>query len=168
MDPNGSQNGAKNVKKSTKNSIKIRMSFLKGFLVKFWPTLMPKWRQIGTKVEAKTDLNTKTPQLLKCYKNQYFFNNCWVRGDRFENQHRSKINEKTEPMSKCVSTSIFHPFLVHFGCILGAKVTKKAIEKNIEKTTSNKKRAERDPKVDFGPLTFLGGSHFGPRGGYPP
>ena len=100
---------------------------------------MPKWRQIGTKVEAKTDLNTKTPQSLKYYKNQHFFNNFGVRGDRFDNQNRSNINEKTEPVSKCVSRSIFHSFLVHFGCILGAKVTKKAIEKTIEKTTSKKK-----------------------------
>ena len=30
------------------------------------PLLVPKWSILGTKIEAKTDLNTKTPPSLKC------------------------------------------------------------------------------------------------------
>ena len=109
---------------------------------------MPKWRQIGTKVEAKTGLNTKTPQSLKCYKNQYFFNKFGVRGDRFENQNRSTISEKTELRSKCVPTSMFNRFLVYFGSILAPKSTKQTIKQNIEKTTSEK-RGPREPNDRF-------------------
>jgi len=53
------------IKKSIKKSIKHLMSFLIAVLVDFAPILMPKWSQVPTKVEAKTDLNTKRPQSLK-------------------------------------------------------------------------------------------------------
>ena len=136
------------------------MSFLKGFFIHFEPKMMPKWRQIGTKVEAKTGLNTKTPQSLKCYKNQYFFNKFGVRGDRFENQNRSNIGEKTEPRSKCVPTSMFNRFLVYFGSILAPKSTQKRSKKH-RKNDLEKKRSERGLMIDFGPLTSIGPSHPG-------
>ena len=44
------------------------MSFLMVFLVDFGPVLMPKWSEVGTKVEAETHLNTKTLQSVKCFK----------------------------------------------------------------------------------------------------
>ena len=44
---------------------------------------------------------------------------------------------------------------------------KKTIQKTVEKTTS-KKRAERDPKGDFGPPAAIDGPHLGRRGGSPP
>jgi len=62
---NGAQTGAKNVKKTIKQSIKMGMSFWIAVFIDFGPELMPKWRQIGINVEAKTDLNTKRPQSLK-------------------------------------------------------------------------------------------------------
>ena len=114
------------------------MSFLIAVLVDFAPILMPKWSQVPTKVEAKTDLNTKRPQSLKCYKNQHLFNDFRVRGNRFGKKKRSNIDEKTEPMSKCVLTSIFDRSSVILGRVWGGKTHRKTIEKNVEKTTSEK------------------------------
>ena len=70
------------------------MSFLIAVLVDFAPKILAKWSQVPTKVEAKTDLNTKRPQSLKCYKNQYFFNDFRVRGNRFGKKKRSNIDAK--------------------------------------------------------------------------
>jgi len=66
----GSQNGAKMVKNSIKNSIEFWMCFLIAFSSHCSPFLMPKWSQIGTKVEAQRDINTKTPTSAKCYETQ--------------------------------------------------------------------------------------------------
>ena len=114
------------------------MSFLIAVLVDFAPILMPNWSQVPTKVEAKTDLNTKRPQSLKCYKNQYLFNVFRVRGNRFGKKQLSKFCEKTESTSKCVLTSIFDRFLVILGRVRGGKTHRKSIEKTVEKTTSEK------------------------------
>ena len=58
----------------------------------------------------------------------------------------SKINEETEPMSKCVLISIFHRCLDHFASILGAQKQETLIEKCIEKLTS-KKHHQNNPKA---------------------
>ena len=105
---------------------------------------MTKWSQVRTKVEAKTDINLKTPKSAKHYKQHQSINSFVVRGDRFEDQHRSEIDQKTEPIWKCVLASI----LVDLWRVLGAKTDQKSIRKTIEKTTS-KKRGPRRPKGRF-------------------
>ena len=100
----GPKVGAKIVKQSIKKSLEISMVLFVALVVDLGPFLMPKWRQIGTKVEANTAGNWKGDNCLKCSQ----WSTRMTFGLRLGNQKRSNIDEKTEPMSKCVSTSIFH------------------------------------------------------------
>ena len=72
--PKGAKMGPKMEPKSSKHRSKnqstFRWLFLSPFFVDVGPLLMPKWSQSGTKVDAKTDMNAKRPQSLKCNKTQ--------------------------------------------------------------------------------------------------
>jgi len=143
------------------------MSFLMGFLVDFRPNLMPKWSQVGTKVEAKTDINRKTPKSAKHYKTQWCFNSFGVRGVRFEDQHRWQIDQKTESASKCVFASSFCRFLVDFGSILAPNSTTNRFGKPSEKRPRKKEGREgpRTPSwVDEGDQHLPFGTPGGGRG----
>ena len=68
---------------------------------------MPKWSQVGTKVEAKTDLNTKMPKSAKVYKTQWNFNDLGVRACSFGN----KKHQKTRKNGTDVDMRFFIDFL---------------------------------------------------------
>ena len=125
---------------------------------------MTKWSQVRTKVEAKTDINLKTPKSAKHYKNQRNINSFGVRGDRFEDQHRSEIDQKTEPRWKCVLS----PILVDVGSICGGFWELKLTSNRFEKPSKTRPRTKRGPRRPKGRFWVDDGDRplqFGPRGG---
>ena len=101
--------------KSTKSRSKAGCVFVAAVLVDFALNLMPKWSQVRTKVEAKTDLSTKRPLSLKCDKTQYFFNDFRVRGNRFGKKKLWKIDEIRSQRR----SAFWHRLLIDFGSLGG-------------------------------------------------
>ena len=65
-----------------------------------------------------------------------------VRGDRFEDQHRSEIDQKTEPRWKCVLS----PILVDFGSICGGFWKLKLTRNRFEKPSKKRPRTKKGPR----------------------
>jgi hypothetical protein len=127
--PKWSQNGEKHDQKS----INFLMSFLMVFLVDFGPVLMPKWSQVGTKVEAETHLNTKTLQSLKCFKTNDISMILGVGAAGLRAEIHQKSMKKRRPCRNAFQHQFFIDFFTFLASCWEPKSKKKRWKKRVEK-----------------------------------
>ena len=131
----------------------------------FGPMCMPKWSQSGTKVDAKTDMNTKRPQSLKVQPVKHGNDIRRVRGVRFQSENWWKNGSRTKPRWKWVRGSIFHRFGVDFGRVWGGKTDQKSIQFDQNRTKGAPRTPQGASKQRDHGFTQNFGPPWGSRGG---
>ena len=93
---------------------------------------VPKWSQVGTKMESNIDVS-------KNKKNAFGASPLvpnWVQGVQVGSKNQPKIDPKMESKMECISASIFYTCQWILGGKLGGKIDQKSIQKGLGVSTS--------------------------------
>ena len=125
----GCQHGANLGKKSIQKSIIFWMPLGIDFCVDFGGFWVPKWSQVGTKME-QTSISQKTRK--NAFGASPLVPN-WVQGVQVGSKNQQKIDPNMESKMECILASIFDTFQWILGGKLGGKMDQKSIQKGIGK-----------------------------------